>query len=273
MPLKGIIEKIKKKRTLSRLDETLVRKEIDKLLRENKKTREKIKQSSSFKDIERSKEVKQLVKEARDQINRVYGIYQVKDSDKAQIDIDELKKDKSEKTHKKLLEKHLSSKERVAFYHDFYKKIFEITKKPKSILDIACGLNPVSLYYMDLKDIEYTAIELNSWEVDIVNQYFEIMNINGKAYVQDINLDQNFPKADICFAFKIFDILENRTVNKIIRNLDVKYVIASFPKLTAKGKPMKFPRRMTFERTLKKLNLQDYQIIEFPNEIIYIIKK
>lgn len=271
MVLNDVIKRIKKKRQLSKLDEELIRKEIDSLLLKDKKTRKKIKEASTYKEIERSKEVKQLVKDARDRINKVYGVFQDKPAEKE--DIKELEKDSSEKAHKRILEKHLSSKERLPFYHRFYKEIFSITGKPKSILDIACGINPISLYYMNLKDVKYTAIEFNSWEVNLVQQYFDMMNINGKAKVQDITKYQNFPKADMVFAFKIFDLLENRTVNKIIRNLDCKHIIASFPTQTARGKPMKYPRRMTFERTLKKLKLDDYSIIEFPNEIVYIIKK
>lgn len=273
MSLNEIIKRVKQKKTLSNLDEKLIRTEIDKILRLNKKTREKIK-NSEYKKIEKSKEVKQLIKDTRNELNKIYGIFQTKENTISRNEIENLIDDKTGQGHKKILKKHLSSKERADFYQDFYKKIFDITGNPKSILDLAAGLNPFSIKFMNLEpEIFYYAIELNSWEVFNTQQYFDIMGINGTAIQQDLTKDFSFPKADLVFAFKIFDILEPKYVNKILKNLDCNWIVASFPKMTVKNKPMKFPKRMTFERTLKKCNLNNYEIIEFENEIVYLIKK
>lgn len=270
MVIKNIIKKIKDKRTLSDVDDKLVKQYIDDILKKNKKIKEKITKADKFKDIEKSKELKQLIKESRNELNKIYGIFQDKNKSSANSLLKEIKTAPKRST-KDILKLHLSSKERLDSYPQFYEKIFEITGKPDSILDLACGLNPFSFEFMKLAHVRYYAIELNQKDVDLLQGYFDSMDIKGKAIKKDITKDQDFPKADICFAFKIFDIIDNRSVIKIIKSLKCKYLVATFPTITARQQKMRFPRRMTFERLLKRQELTDYTIIEFKNEIIYII--
>ena len=45
---------------------------------------------------------------------------------------------------------HVSTRERLPFVAEFYEAIFSVTGKPKALLDIACGLNPLSFLWMGL---------------------------------------------------------------------------------------------------------------------------
>ena len=55
-----------------------------------------------------------------------------------------------------ILEMHASSKERMPILDSFYERLFSFTGKPKTILDLACGLNPFALPWMGLPtDIRY----------------------------------------------------------------------------------------------------------------------
>ncbi len=48
---------------------------------------------------------------------------------------------------------HLSTRERLPILAEFYERIFAITGQPQSILDIACGLNPLALRWMGLEAV------------------------------------------------------------------------------------------------------------------------
>ena len=48
-----------------------------------------------------------------------------------------------------LLLLHISTKERSSFYKEFYNDIFRVVGNVNSILDIACGLNPVAYVLSD----------------------------------------------------------------------------------------------------------------------------
>ena len=98
------------------------------------------------------------------------------------------------------------------------------------------------------------------------------MKIKGKALASDITKKQIKQKADIAFALKIFDLIPNKAVEKIIKQLKVKYIIASFPTKTISKKRMTYIKRGGFQRMLERLKLQ-YKKLEYSNELVYVIAK
>lgn len=237
--MEEIIKDIKKKKSLENLDDKLVEQLIPKEIPENKK----------------SKKYKEIIKSRRNILNKVYGQFWLSN---------ELK-----------LEAHKSSKERLSFYERIYKKIFEITGKPKSILDLGAGLNPLSYKYLGCKP-KYTAIELAKKDCDKLNYYFKKENINGTAVQKDLTSELNFPKADVCFMFKLLESLgeqiDYKYSEKLIKSVDCKYLIISFSTTTINNQRMNYPRRGWLEQMLKRLNMKFDKITE-SNEIFYVIKK
>ena len=97
-------------------------------------------------------------------------------------------------------------------------------------------------------------------------------SIKGKAIASDITKTKIKQKADIAFAFKIFDLIPHKIVERIIKELKVKYIIASFPTKTISKKRMTYIKRGSLQRMLKRLKLS-YKKIEYSNELFYIIQK
>jgi 16S rRNA (guanine(1405)-N(7))-methyltransferase len=181
------------------------------------------------------------------------------------------------KDYVNLLKSHQSSKERLKYYEKFYKELFAITGKPDSIIDIGCGMNPISFEYMNLDNIEYYALDISKKDLEIIKEYFKQKNINGRVKVFDAVRDKYvFNKTyDLCFAFKLFEILEttksHRLTEDIIKKLPAKWIIASFSTKTLSGAPMKRRRRIWFEVMLKRLG-KKFETINFYNEIFYVIR-
>jgi 16S rRNA (guanine(1405)-N(7))-methyltransferase len=183
-----------------------------------------------------------------------------------------------------LLETHSSTKERLGFYPELYQRIFTTAMVPKTILDLGCGINPLSLKYMKLKEINYYAYDISEKEVAIINKFFQEekkvhAKINGKAEVMDISKIEalkKLPPAEICFLFKITDILDNgkghKVTEAVIQAVPAKYFIISFPTKTMSGKPMNAPRRKWMEWLCKRLGYH-YTLLEFDNEIFYVVNK
>ena len=82
----------------------------------------------------------------------------------------------------KVLKTNKSTNERS--YGLLYEEIFSITGKPKQILDLGCGINPISLWRY--KNIDITALEINKDYVDFLNVYFGQIG-KGKAILFDVN--------------------------------------------------------------------------------------
>ena len=56
------------------------------------------------------------------------------------------------KTHiNELLRAHLSTRERLEYYDSFYLELFKLIESPRTILDVGCGLNPLSYPFGDPK--------------------------------------------------------------------------------------------------------------------------
>ena len=244
-----LIKKIKEKSSLSNLDDEFIRGFIDNYFKKNPKIKVILEKHPK---LENSKEFKNIIKETRSELNRIYGQFQL---------------------NKNLtLESHKSTKERIKIYPYIYKKIFLITGKPKIILDISCGLNPLSCKYLGCKPY-YIATELTKKDCETLRDYFKKENIKGEVLQINIFKENKFPKADIAFLFKILDTLNNKKlVENIIKNLSVKYIVVSFSLIDIKGKKMNYPLQGWFQRMLKRLNLK-YILIKEENEIFYVIKK
>ena len=89
-----------------------------------------------------------------------------------------------------ILARHDSTRERIPYIHEFYKTILEIAHTPRTILDLACGLNPFALPFMGLpQGVEYHAYDIHQPRVDLINNFFASQNIQPLAETRDVLLD------------------------------------------------------------------------------------
>jgi hypothetical protein len=257
--MKDIITKIKSKK-YSSISDDLIEQEIDNFLKQKPRAKDK-----------------EIVKEVKARLHRIYGSFQIKKKKKRESLLEDLKKKTgSTEIHEKILETNLSTKERLRSYRSLYQRIFKITGTPHSILDIGSGINPISYPFMKAKP-EYTAVEIDEEEVDFLNEYFKIKNIKGKAIVMNINEEnlKSLPKVDVCLLFKVVDPLErkNHKFSEIlIKAIKAKFLVVSFSTKTVSGRAMKYPRRGWFEQMMVRLGYH-YNLLKTQNEFYYVVEK
>ena len=211
-----------------------------------------------------------FVKKIRAQLRRQYGAFQNPKIDRKEL----LKK----KDYIALLKSHQSSKERLPYYEKIYEHFWKITGVPETILDLGCGMNPISFEFMKLKQLEYHAYDISKYDLGIIKSYFDNKKIKCVTKVFDATtdkyvFDKNF---DVCFCFKLFEILETTKSHKLSEDIFLKipcdFLIASFNTRTLGNKPMKRARRIWFEVMLERLGFK-FNTLIIPNEIFYIINK
>ncbi len=257
-----IIQKIKSKKELSSLSDVFIKSMVSDL---------------------KIKNTKNIIKETRKELRRVYGEFQIKSAiKKREKYINEIilslnKKDFNLEAHENILKTHRSTRERLQIYKDIYSKL----PKFSSLQDLACGLNPFSLIFLKNKDITYHTYDLECQELSLVKRYFKAVKINFNNFnfeVKPINLLDETPKTktDIAFIFKFFDILETKgdykIAERILSETNSKKIIVSFSTKTLSGKSMNHPNRKWFELMLKRLNLE-FKILKYENEIFYFVNK
>lgn len=271
---RSLLKDIKKKKELSSLDNVFVKSIVNTCIKENPKILRK-------KLNKKSKEYKNLVKEARRRLRIVYGIYHF-DSKRGNQLLNKLKLFLDEnvgfmETYYELLSLHKSTKERLGSYPLVYQKIFRITGEPKSVLDLGSGLNPLSFTYMGLDELDYTAVELSKKEVAFLNNYFKLMKgfgLKGKAIKMDLlNLNnyKKLKKVDICFMFKVLESLEfieRDITKKILKLIPAKYIVVSFSTRSLSGELIRKKGRKWFRNLVK-----GFKAFNAGDELFYIIKK
>ncbi len=271
----SIMSKIKEKKELSGIDNAIVIEQVKSHLSKDSKLIDSFVQGKKF--AERS-----LIKSVREVLRKMHGTYNT-DMKQRETLIKSFKKNKSRQTIIELLKTHKSTAERLDIYESLYYNIFEITENPSSILDLGCGLNPLSAIFMQDKEIEYLACDISSFDLEIINVVLsELDDIEIKTKTINLieakkrNIFTKFDQYDICFLFKVFDSIELSKSHKISENIiatvPANWVVASFPIKTVSGKKMNYPGRGWFEQMLGRLKLF-HRKIEYKNEVFYVIKK
>lgn len=271
--LNQIINDIKNKKELRNLDYEFVKEKLDIYLKKNHLDLDK-----EFKQLKRSSGYKLMLKAIRKDLREIYGAFIVERPSLSALK-EALKNKTLDQTlpeHNKILLTHTSTKERLAYYNEVYSEIFKDIK-PKSILDLAAGLNPISFPYMNLNDVYYIASELTNEDCKFLREYFSLIKTKNRVIQLDLLKDYKKLKkikVDLCFLLKTLDSLEKvrRNISKeILDNINSKYIVVSFSIKSLSGKkPIK--ERGWFYRILRELNL-NYVIFKTGNELFFIIKK
>ena len=269
MDITNLITLIKANKKYKDISDDVVKTELEKYFKANSK-------AENYKD-------KFIVKDIRTKLHKNYASFQMPNQSKkervellAQLD----KNPGDIKIVNKLLGTNRSTKERIEFYSQLYEDIFSITGEPNSILDLGCGINPISFPYMKLEQANYYACDIDNRDIKFLNDFFKMMQIEGLAETKDLSLLENFsslPEADICFMFKLLDVLEKKghkyseDVIKILID-KCQFIVASFATYTVGGREMNFPERGWIERMLTRIGLK-FKMLEYSNEIFYVVYK
>ncbi|MFH1589787.1 MAG: hypothetical protein ABIB43_04440 [archaeon] len=273
--MEKLVSDILSKRELQNLDEDIVNDLLKRYFQENSALK-KILDKKEYNP--RSTEYKQVVKEIRKTLREIYGVFIQKGYSKRETFLEELTKENTDDQISKILNLHQSTKERLPYYKTVYKKLFEITGNPKIILDLACGLNPVSYPWLKCNP-KYIASDISKKDMVFLESFFSKINVSGLGITIDLVKEQDklaSLKADVCFLFKTLDSLETRKRNiskNLIEKINAKWIVVSFSKVSLGGeKIIEKKKRNWFFNHLKQKNLH-YQEFEVPNEYFIVIKK
>lgn len=175
---------------------------------------------------------------------------------------------------------HASTRERLAILDEFYERIFAVTGVPGTIIDIACGLNPLALPWMGLAPgCRYTAYDIDSGMLSLVSGFLDLLGVEHRSELRDIVSAPPADECDLALLLKTVPCLDQQDPHAILRVLQhsrARHLVATFPtqSLGGHGKGMartyrtRFEEIMTaFERPISAVNE-----IEFPGELVFVIQ-
>jgi len=128
---------------------------------------------------------------------------------------------------------HASTEER----HDLttmYQLLFDRIGSCKSIADLACGIHPLGLPFMDLpKETRYYAYDLHKTRSDFLNIFITELGFSGGCFHQDILVSPPSIQFDVAFFFKEAHRFEKRQPGATCALLDgisAKKIVVSLPR-------------------------------------------
>lgn len=273
--MENLIADIKSKKELKSLDKKIVEEYLEKFFKTNSHLKVKL---EAKKFNKKSSEYKLVLKEVRKNLRQIYGVFIEKDYGKREKLLQEMKTLKESEALTKILSLHKSTKERIPYYKEVYSNILAITGKGKIILDLACGLNPLSYGFLGYKP-EYIASDIAEKDLEFIDSFFKKFKIKGKTIKIDLVTEQEKLKTikiDICFLLKALDSLETRKryiSQELIENINSKWLIVSFPKKSlGSAKEISKKKRQWFIKMLENKGFLHHEF-EVENEFFLVVKK
>lgn len=176
-----------------------------------------------------------------------------------------------------LLRSHASTRERLPFLETFFQRLFEITGTPSTVLDLACGLNPLAWPWMGLPPTtRYLAFDIHRPRVALINAFFQRLGIEGEAFHQDILVQPPQTPAEVAFFFKEIHRFEERQpgcARPFLEAIPARWVMISLPtrSLSQRRDLLSLHQRL-MTRILEGL-AWEVREIGFENEVVFCVRK
>jgi len=144
-----------------------------------------------------------------------------------------------------MMQCHLSTRERLPILEAFYAETLQGLPPLRTVLDVACGLNPLALPWMGLpQGVRYYAYDMYVDMAEFLNRFFERVGMQAEAVACDVACAPPTRRADLALLLKTLPCLEqlDRSASaRLLDGLQADYLLVSFPVRSLGGRD----KRMT----------------------------
>ena len=214
---------------------------------------EKLLQSKKYRDIcpdtvrrvwaecaRKYKKPKDVDNAAREALHGISGAFMTpEESRQLGYDMQQWWCGKTDAGLERMLQRHASTRERLplASMDALYGRIFGAAGSPGSVLDLACGINPL---YLGARGIQTLGIDISGQAVAAVNRFGEVYGMPVSAACADLLCPGAIPKGrfDLALLFKLLPLLERQRPGAALEVMDAvnaEWLAVSFPTRTLGG--------------------------------------
>jgi 16S rRNA (guanine(1405)-N(7))-methyltransferase len=192
------------------------------------------------------------------------------------------------------LMQHASTRERGVGLEELYKMLFAKVGKVSSIADLACGLHPLGIPFMNLpQDTAYYAYDLHKKRAEFMNAFIRGLGFQGGGFQQDILINPPLQDChsfsagrkarreklrndkeggnDVVFFFKEAHRLEKRETGaflRLLKSINADKIVVSLP-IKSLGTQNLLSSK--YQETIE--GHYDHESFECGNEVFYVISK
>lgn len=140
----------------------------------------------------------------------------------------------------RMLSRHASTRERLPLndMDALFERLFANTGRSASVLDLACGINPL---YLGARGIAAEGVDISGSAVEAVNRFGEVYGMPVRAVCADLLCPGAIPakRYDVALLFKVLPLLERQRAGAALdtlRAIDAGHIVVSFPTRTLGGR-------------------------------------
>ncbi|HEX7197187.1 MAG TPA: 16S rRNA methyltransferase [Candidatus Limnocylindria bacterium] len=177
-----------------------------------------------------------------------------------------------------VLRTHASTRERVPHLDGFYQRIWSLTGLPSGILDIGCGLNPLTLPWMGLSPrAVYVASDVDRRPLARVASFLDLVGQPHAVEPRDLLSGPPPEHADVALLLKLITTLDRQdpdVATRIVRSLRARHAVVSLPRssLGGRGKRMERTYRQRIERLVAEAGrVSAVAEASIPNELVFVL--
>ncbi len=235
-------------------------------------------------ELAKGRSPKETVKAVRNKLHQVGSAYQEKSIGYAQLarQLTTLPHDLHSPEVKtfclEAMREHTSTRERLGFLEDFYSQPLAGLSPIHSLIDLACGLNPLALPWLPLApNAQLFACDIYADMADFLNAFYAHTGVNGRAFICD--LIHHLPKQQVELALLLKTIPCLEQVDKsigwrLLSSIQAEHMLVSFPvhSLGGRGKGMRVNYDQHFQELIVDLPWQVMRF-DFPGELVYRLSR
>ena len=227
---------------------------------------------------------KPAVKDVRNKLHQIGGAYFRKNPDyqNLQKELEKLPTNHElealQNFCRDAMQMHASTAERTPILADFYQTCLAPIAPVTSVLDLACGLNPLAIPWMPLaENCTYFACDIYTDMLGFLENFLEHLNI--KSWAEPCDLISRVPSqnAQVAFILKSIPCLEQvdkSIASRLLQSIQSEHILVSFPARSLGGRKKGMPDfyREHFYKILadKNWKVKEFQ---FASELAFLVTK
>ncbi len=173
---------------------------------------------------------------------------------------------------------HASTRERLPILETFFAETLAGIAPLSSVLDVACGLNPLAIPWMPLApNATYLACDIYQDMMDFAGAFLALVGVAGRAFVCDVIHEPPTERVHLALILKTIPCLEQVDKSAGLRLLDAvraDYALVSFPARSLGGRDKGMIAH--YEARLRDLLAErrwPVQRFEFETELAFLVDK
>jgi 16S rRNA (guanine(1405)-N(7))-methyltransferase len=232
-------------------------------------------------EMAKGRSFKESIKATRNKLHQVAGAYLPDRPDYAgwfRLISQSHNEDERRAVLRQVMANHASTRERLPFLDDFYATVLGDLPPIHSVLDLACGLNPLARSWMPLAaDARYFACDIYQDQIDFLNTVFEVSGQRGNAFVANLLEEVPAQTVDVALLLKTIPCLEqlDKTIGaRLLEQINAPVIVVSFPARSLGGRGKGMVQNYA-DHFVALVTGQPWQItrFDFPTELVFRLQK